>query len=93
MEKHIVATCFDCRSITVRENLQHFYCSFADLFLLSLPNHFMKRWAVDGNFIFGEWLIGSCQHILIQEYVRLLNSWCEWNKYSRKDHLDISFGI
>ncbi|XP_055326409.1 nuclear pore complex protein Nup160 homolog isoform X2 [Sitodiplosis mosellana] len=40
-------------------------------------------WAVDGNFIFGEWLIGSCQHILIQEYVRLLNSWCEWNKYSR----------
>lgn len=33
--------------------------------------------------MFGEWLIGSCQHILIQEYVRLLNSWCEWNKYSR----------
>lgn len=41
-------------------------------------------WAVDGNFIFGEWLVGSCQHILIQEYVRLLNSWCEWNKFSRE---------
>lgn len=33
--------------------------------------------------MFGEWLIGSCQHILIQEYVRLLNSWCEWNNCSR----------
>lgn len=41
-------------------------------------------WAVDGSFVFGEWLIGSCQHVLIQEYVRLLNSWCECNEYSRK---------
>lgn len=41
------------------------------------------RWSVSGNFTFGEWLIGSCQHILIQEYVRLLNGWCEWNSCSR----------
>lgn len=51
---------------------------------------FLFRWAVEGNFIFGEWLIGSCQHILIQEYVRLLNSWCEWNKYSRKLSLKLT---
>lgn len=29
-------------------------------------------------------MIGSCQHVLIQEYVRLLNSWCEWNNCSSK---------
>lgn len=27
--------------------------------------------------------MGSCQHVLIQEYVRLLSGWCEWNKFSR----------
>lgn len=38
---------------------------------------------MSGSFIFGEWLLGSCQHTSIQEYVRLLNSWCEWNNCSR----------
>lgn len=27
--------------------------------------------------------MGSCQHVLIQEYVRLISGWCEWNKFSR----------
>ncbi|XP_037026302.1 nuclear pore complex protein Nup160 homolog isoform X2 [Bradysia coprophila] len=47
-------------------------------------------WAVSGNFIFGEWLLSSCQHILIQEYVRLLNRWCEWNSCSRHFILAVS---
>lgn len=45
---------------------------------------------MSGNFIFGEWLMGSCQHILIQEYVQMLNSWCEWNNCSRHFILAIS---
>lgn len=40
-------------------------------------------WAVSGDFTFGEWLIGSCQHIVVQEYARLLNGWCQWNNCSR----------
>ncbi|KAG4075701.1 hypothetical protein HA402_003526 [Bradysia odoriphaga] len=47
-------------------------------------------WAVSGNFIFGEWLLSSCQHILIQEYVQLLHRWCEWNSCSRHLILAVS---
>ncbi|XP_055383036.1 nuclear pore complex protein Nup160 homolog [Condylostylus longicornis] len=47
-------------------------------------------WPVSGNFVFGEWLFGSCQHIVIQEYVRLLNKWCEWNNSSRQFILAVS---
>ncbi|CAK9826764.1 Nuclear pore complex protein Nup160 homolog [Anthophora retusa] len=41
-------------------------------------------WPRSGNFIFPEWLLSSCQFLLVQEYVRLLNTWCEWNTSSRK---------
>lgn len=41
-------------------------------------------WPVSGNFIFPEWLLSSCQFLLVQEYVRLLSTWCEWNSASRK---------
>lgn len=41
-------------------------------------------WAVSFNFVFGEWLFGTCQHVIIADYVRLLNSWCEWNICSRQ---------
>ncbi|CAL7942667.1 unnamed protein product [Xylocopa violacea] len=41
-------------------------------------------WPRSGNFIFPEWLLSSCQFLLVQEYVRLLNMWCEWNSASRK---------
>ena len=41
-------------------------------------------WPVSFNFIFGEWLFSTCQHIIIADYVRLLNSWCEWNICSRQ---------
>lgn len=34
--------------------------------------------------MFPEWLLSSCQFLLVQEYVRLLNKWCEWNSASRK---------
>ncbi|XP_033337859.1 nuclear pore complex protein Nup160 [Megalopta genalis] len=41
-------------------------------------------WPRSGNFIFPEWLLTTCQFLLVQEYVRLLNTWCEWNSASRK---------
>lgn len=42
-------------------------------------------WPVmSGNFIFPEWLLSSCQFLLVQEYVRLLSTWCEWNSASRR---------
>ncbi|XP_043288252.1 nuclear pore complex protein Nup160 homolog isoform X2 [Venturia canescens] len=41
-------------------------------------------WPISGNFIFPEWLLSSCQFLLVQEYVRLLRTWCEWNSASRK---------
>uniref|UniRef100_W8B7B0 Nuclear pore complex protein Nup160 n=1 Tax=Ceratitis capitata TaxID=7213 RepID=W8B7B0_CERCA len=47
-------------------------------------------WPVSFNFVFGEWLFGTCQHIAIQDYVRLLSNWCEWNICSRQFILAVS---
>ncbi|XP_037936413.1 nuclear pore complex protein Nup160 homolog isoform X2 [Teleopsis dalmanni] len=47
-------------------------------------------WAVSFNFVFGEWLFGTSQHIILEDYVRLLNSWCEWNSCSRQFILAVS---
>lgn len=41
-------------------------------------------WPVCRHFVFPEFLLASGQHLLIQEYVRLLHGWCEWNNCSRK---------
>ncbi|XP_034947135.1 nuclear pore complex protein Nup160 homolog [Chelonus insularis] len=41
-------------------------------------------WPISGNFVFPEWLLSSCQFLCVQEYVRLLSTWCEWNSASRK---------
>lgn len=41
-------------------------------------------WPISVNFIFPEWLLSSCQFLLVQEYVRLLRNWCEWNSDSRR---------
>ncbi|XP_055603788.1 nuclear pore complex protein Nup160 homolog [Uranotaenia lowii] len=40
-------------------------------------------WPVAGDFTFGQWLMQGEMHIFIEQYVRLLNSWCEWNNCSR----------
>lgn len=54
---------------------------------------FIQRfiWAISGRFIFGEWLASTQQHLLIEEYVRLLNEWCEYNSCSRQFILGLSF--
>lgn len=34
--------------------------------------------------MFPEFLMSQCQYTQLQEYVRLLQPWCEWNSCSRK---------
>lgn len=41
-------------------------------------------WPINSNFIFSEFLMGHCQYLHLQEYVRLLASWCTTNEFSRK---------
>lgn len=60
--------------------------------LLSITSYIEKFiWAISGKFIFGEWLAETNQHLLIEEYVRLLNKWCEYNSCSRHFMLATSF--
>lgn len=52
--------------------------------LLNISNGLLRLiWPVSGEFTFGQWLMQGEMHIFIEEYVRLLNSWCEWNNCSR----------
>lgn len=60
--------------------------------LLSIANYIERFiWAVSGRFIFGEWLADTQQNLLIEEYVRLLNKWCEYNSCSRHFILAMTF--
>ncbi|KAF5295355.1 hypothetical protein FQR65_LT01545 [Abscondita terminalis] len=43
------------------------------------------------KFRFAEWLLSSGQHIWLQQYVRLLNDWCEFNNNTRNFLLAVSF--
>lgn len=53
--------------------------------LLSIVNYIERFiWAISGRFMFGEWLAETQQNLLIEEYVRLLNKWCEYNSCSRQ---------
>jgi nuclear pore complex protein Nup160 len=36
-------------------------------------------WPVSGNPILAEWLLSCGQHLWLQQYVRYLKTWCEWN--------------
>lgn len=40
-------------------------------------------WPMSTDFVFGEWLIGTGQSNMIEEYVRLMNGWCPWSRSSR----------
>lgn len=60
--------------------------------LLSIANYIERFiWAISGRFIFGEWLADTKQNLLIEEYVRLLNKWCEYNSCSRHFILAMTF--
>lgn len=60
--------------------------------LLSISSYIERFiWAISGRFIFGEWLAETQQSLLIEEYVRLLNKWCEYNSCSRHFILAMTF--
>lgn len=57
----------------------------ADLSMLSFVALLCQLiWPISDHFVFPEFLLASCQHLLVQEYVRLSSKWCESNIRSRK---------
>ncbi|KAL5007266.1 hypothetical protein ScPMuIL_016072, partial [Solemya velum] len=48
-------------------------------------------WPISDNFLFPEFLVGSCQYLALQEYFHLLRGWCEWNSASRRFLLGLSY--
>lgn len=48
-------------------------------------------WPISKCLVFIEFLVWGSQHQAAQEYIRLLEPWCEWNSCSRKFLLGISF--
>ncbi|CAG4950070.1 unnamed protein product [Colias eurytheme] len=49
-----------------------------------------QLWAVSGGFEFGWWLASINQPRLVQNYVNMLEPWCEWNSCSRQFILGLS---
>ncbi|CAK1556305.1 unnamed protein product [Leptosia nina] len=49
-----------------------------------------QLWAVSGGFEFGWWLASIHQPRLVQNYVNMLEPWCEWNACSRQFILGLS---
>ncbi|XP_059054136.1 nuclear pore complex protein Nup160 [Achroia grisella] len=49
-----------------------------------------QLWAVSGGFEFGWWLATINQPKLVQNYVAMLEPWCEWNACSRQFILGLS---
>ncbi|XP_068618612.1 nuclear pore complex protein Nup160 homolog [Battus philenor] len=49
-----------------------------------------QLWAVSGSFEFGWWLASINQPRLVQNYVAMLEPWCEWNACSRQFILGLS---
>ncbi|EDW02941.1 nuclear pore complex protein Nup160 homolog [Drosophila grimshawi] len=47
-------------------------------------------WPDAWNDVFPEWLFGTCHHIIIQDYVRLLSGWCTEKTDSRRFMLAVS---
>ncbi|KAH8403080.1 hypothetical protein KR222_004297, partial [Zaprionus bogoriensis] len=47
-------------------------------------------WPEAWSEVFMEWLFGTCHHIIIQDYVRLLSDWCEEKPHSRNFMLAVS---
>nr|XP_045619650.1 nuclear pore complex protein Nup160-like isoform X1 [Procambarus clarkii] len=47
-------------------------------------------WPISRCLVLVEWLVWGGQHGAVQEYVRLLQPWCEWNSCSRKFLLGVA---
>lgn len=47
-------------------------------------------WPISRCLLLLEWMVWAGQHSAVQQYVRLLQPWCEWNSFSRKFLLGVS---
>ncbi|KAH8413093.1 hypothetical protein KR009_007873 [Drosophila setifemur] len=56
--------------------------------LVGLINKFL--WPEAQDYVFIEWLFGTCHHIIVQDYVRILSNWCKGNSHSRRFMLAVS---
>nr|CAH7729258.1 unnamed protein product [Callosobruchus chinensis] len=69
------------------ELLAHWHLS-----LLPYLNHLRPAiWPISGGTVLAEWLLSTGQHLWLQQYVRLLSNWCEWNICTRSFLLAASF--
>ncbi|XP_072392736.1 nuclear pore complex protein Nup160 homolog [Diabrotica undecimpunctata] len=69
------------------EALAHWHIS-----LLPYLNHVRHIiWPITGGTVLAEWLLSSGQHLWLQQYVRLLSNWCEWNSCTRNFLLASAF--
>ncbi|CAH1112722.1 unnamed protein product [Psylliodes chrysocephalus] len=69
------------------EALAHWHLS-----LLPYLNHVRHIiWPISGGTVLAEWLLASGQHVWLQQYVRLLSNWCEWNSCTRNFLLATAF--
>ncbi|XP_045475134.1 nuclear pore complex protein Nup160 homolog [Harmonia axyridis] len=69
------------------DGIQHWHYSL----LPYLSQLFHTIWPVSKSSLLAEWLLSSGQHVWLQEYVRLLRRWCEWNNCTRNFLLACSY--
>ncbi|XP_030768263.1 nuclear pore complex protein Nup160 homolog isoform X2 [Sitophilus oryzae] len=48
-------------------------------------------WPLKNSTMLAEWLVSSGQHVWLQQYVKMLSSWCDWNISSCSFLLAVSF--
>ncbi|EDW88051.1 nuclear pore complex protein Nup160 homolog [Drosophila yakuba] len=59
--------------------------------LLQLVGYINKMlWPGSPIYIFPEWLFGTCHHIIVQDYVRILSNWCTLRTHARRFMLAVS---
>nr|ACM79338.1 nucleoporin 160 kDa [Drosophila melanogaster] len=59
--------------------------------LLQLVGYINKMlWPGSPIYVFPEWLFGTCHHIIVQDYVRILSNWCSVQKHARRFMLAVS---
>ncbi|KAI4461367.1 nuclear pore complex protein [Holotrichia oblita] len=83
---------FEAHKMMFKRELDEDSLPHWDVALLQyLDKLMLLLWPVNGNTIFAEWLLCSGQHIWLQQYVRYLHTWCEWDHLSRNFLLAASF--
>ncbi|KAK4875779.1 hypothetical protein RN001_012201 [Aquatica leii] len=83
---------FEAHKMLSKLNYDHEIVMDWNISLLTYTNLITQQlWPLTGSSIFAEWLLSSGQHIWLQQYVRLLNDWCEWNNSTRNFLLAVSF--